>query len=176
MHDLYQRGTEETVMEPVAGLQLGDHRVLAHLVGLLAADGLMDRRIEARADRLDGRYPEGAQCLLELDHHHPKPVQELLATGIPGRVANGATKVVEHGKERQGGVLGRVPPPVGELLGLAPAEVLEVGGEAQKLVPRLGRRRTSRSSQAGRRFYATAALPVRMRALLAARSSRSSGA
>jgi hypothetical protein len=53
-------------------------------------------------------------------------------------VANGATKVVEHGKERQGGVLGRVPPPVGELLGLAPAEVLEVGGEAQKLVTPLG--------------------------------------
>src|ERR1019366_811655 len=138
MHDPHQRGTEETVMKPVAGLQLGDYRVLAHLVGLLAADRLVHRRVETRANRLDGLDPDGTQRLLELDHHHAQPVQELLATAIPGRVADGATEVVENGKERLSGVLGCVPPTVGELLGLAPAEVLEVGGEAQQLVTPLG--------------------------------------
>ena len=125
-------------MEPVAGLQLRDHRVLADLVGLLTADRLVHRRVEARADGFDGLDPDGGQRLLELDQHHPKPFQELLSATVSSRVADRPAEVVEHGKEGQSGFLGRVPTPVGELLGLAPAEVLEVGGQAQQLVASLG--------------------------------------
>ena len=101
----------------------------------------MHRRVEARADGFDGLDPDGGQRLLELDHHHPKPVQELLAAAVSRRVAHGATEVVEHGKERLGGFLGRVSTPISELLGLAPAKVLEVGGQAQQLVITLGKLR-----------------------------------
>ena len=126
-------------MEPVAGLQLGYHGVLAHLVGLLAADRLVHRRVEACPDRLHRFDSDRAQRLLKLDDHHAEAVQELLAVAIPGRVIDGAPEVVEDREKGPGRILGRIPGTVGHLLGLASPEVLEVGGQTKELVAPLGK-------------------------------------
>ena len=145
MHDAHDRGPEQPVVEAVPGDQLGDDGVLVDVVGLLGGDRFVDRRVESLADRRDRDHAEALECGFELADDKLQAAHEEFLRARLTRVLDSATQVVEHGQQCKRRVLALVAPQVGELLGLASLEVLEVRGQAEvagvPLVELLGARR-----------------------------------